>query len=118
MARMYRTKLSVLFASLAAVLVAWYPGQEGGRALASVLFGDVNPSGKLPVTFPVVSNQVPANTPAQFPGVDHHTSYSERLLVGYRWYDASNVPPRFTIRALSSSGTAGSETSPRLISPG
>jgi beta-glucosidase len=80
---------------VASALVAWYPGQEGGRALASVLFGDVNPSGKLPVTFPMASNQVPANMLAQFPGTNYHTSYSERLLVGYRWYDASNVPPRF-----------------------
>jgi beta-glucosidase len=80
---------------VAAALVAWYPGQEGGHALASVLFGDVNPSGKLPVTFPMASNQVPANTPAQYPGVNFQTIYSEGLAVGYRWYDASNVPPRF-----------------------
>ncbi len=78
-----------------AALVAWFPGQENGNALARVLFGDVNPSGKLPVTFPVTANQVPANTPAQFPGVKGHVAYSEGLLVGYRWYDANSVPPLF-----------------------
>ncbi len=80
---------------VAAALVAWYPGQEGGHALASVLFGDVNPSGKLPVTFPAAADQVPANTPAQYPGVNYHVSYSERLQIGYRWYDANNVAPQF-----------------------
>lgn len=80
---------------VAAVLVAWYPGQENGNALASVLFGDINPSGKLPVTFPLTSNLVPAGTPAQFPGINDQVSYSEGLLMGYRWYDASNVPPLF-----------------------
>ncbi len=80
---------------VAAVLMAWYPGQENGNALAQVLFGDVNPSAKLPVTIPATSNQVPASTAAQFPGVSGHVSYSEQLLVGYRWYDANNVTPLF-----------------------
>jgi beta-glucosidase len=80
---------------VAAALVAWYPGQENGNALAQVLFGDVNPSGKLPVTFPAVAGQVSANTPAQFPGVSGHVTYSEELAVGYRWYDANGVLPLF-----------------------
>jgi len=80
---------------VAAVLVAWYPGQENGNALAEVLFGDVNPSAKLPVTIPASSNQVPTGTAAQFPGVSGHVSYSEQLLIGYRWYDANNVSPLF-----------------------
>ena len=80
---------------VAAVLVAWYPGQENGNALAQVLFGDVNPSAKLPVTIPAASNQVPASATAQFPGVSGHVSYSEQLLVGYRWFDANNVAPLF-----------------------
>ena len=80
---------------VAAVLVAWYPGQENGNALAQVLFGDVNPSGKLPVTIPASASQVPASTTAQFPGVSGHVSYSEGLLIGYRWYDANNVTPLF-----------------------
>ena len=80
---------------VAAVLVAWYPGQENGNALAQVLFGDVNPSAKLPVTIPASSNQVPTSTTAQFPGVSGHVSYSEQLLIGYRWYDANIVAPLF-----------------------
>ena len=78
-----------------AILMAWYPGQENGNALAQLLFGGVNPSGKLPVTIPASSSQVPASTPAQFPGVLGHTSYSEALQIGYRWYDANNVAPLF-----------------------
>jgi hypothetical protein len=80
---------------VAAVLVAWYPGQENGNALAQVLFGDVNPSAKLPVTIPASANQVPTSATAQFPGVSGHVSYSEQMLVGYRWYDANNVSPLF-----------------------
>ena len=47
---------------------AWYPGESNGTALASVLFGQTDPSGHLPVTFPEDLSQVPASTPAQFPG--------------------------------------------------
>ena len=81
--------------NIAASLVAWFPGQENGNALAQVLFGDVNPSGRLPVTFPAAASQVPANTTAQFPGVNGHAAYSEGLNIGYRWYDANNVAPLF-----------------------
>jgi len=80
---------------VAAVLFAWYPGQENGNALAQVLFDDVNPSGKLPVTIPVSANQVPASTSTQWPGLLGHATYSEGLQVGYRWYDANNITPRF-----------------------
>jgi beta-glucosidase len=78
-----------------AVVEAWYPGEEDGNALAAVLFGDVNPSGKLPVTFPRAEGQVPASTPAQFPGVDGVATYSEKLQVGYRWYDEQQQEPLF-----------------------
>ena len=77
------------------VLEAWYPGQEDGNAIAAVLFGDVNPSGHLPVTFPQSLAQVPASTPAQWPGVNGQVQYSEGLDVGYRWYDAKNLTPLF-----------------------
>jgi beta-glucosidase len=77
------------------VLEAWYPGQEDGTAIAALLFGDVNPSGKLPVTFPVSLADVPARTPAQFPGVGGKVDYSEGLLVGYRWYEAQRIQPLF-----------------------
>ncbi len=74
---------------------AWYPGQEDGDAIADVLFGKVDPSGKLPVTFPATLADVPASTPAQWPGLNHQVQYSEGLLVGYRWYDAKAITPLF-----------------------
>ena len=77
------------------VFEAWYPGQQAGNAIAALLFGDVNPSGKLPVTFPKSLDQVPASTAAQWPGVNGKVQYSEGLLVGYRWYDAKNLTPLF-----------------------
>ncbi len=80
---------------VAAVLDAWYPGQTNGTALADVLFGKVNPSGHLPVSFPRSLSQVPASTPAQFPGVNGQVLYSEGLDVGYRWYDAKDITPLF-----------------------
>ncbi|SDZ40014.1 beta-glucosidase [Amycolatopsis xylanica] len=70
------------------VLAAWYPGQEYGEALASLLYGDVNPSGKLPVTFPASLGQVPARA---FPD----GRFTEGLAVGYRWYDQQGLNPLF-----------------------
>jgi beta-glucosidase len=81
--------------SVAGVFEAWYPGQEDGNAIAALLFGDVNPSGKLPVTFPTSLSQVPANTTAQWPGTNGQVQYSEGLDVGYRYYDANNLTPLF-----------------------
>jgi beta-glucosidase len=78
-----------------AVLEAWYPGEEDGNVVADLLFGDANPSGKLPMTFPKAENETPANTPQQYPGVGGTATYSEGLQVGYRWYDARNVAPLF-----------------------
>jgi len=75
------------------VLLAWYPGQENGNAVVEVLFGDVNPSGKSPITFPVSDSQVPASTPQQYPGVNNEETYSEGLLVGYRWYSTKSIQP-------------------------
>jgi len=80
---------------VASVVDAWYPGQTNGTALADVLFGKVNPSGHLPVTFPTSLAQVPAATPAQFPGVGGRVLYSEGLDVGYRYYNAHNLTPLF-----------------------
>jgi beta-glucosidase len=77
------------------VIEAWYPGQDDGSDIAAVLFGDVNPSGKLPVTFPQSLAQVPAGTPAQWPGVNGDVHYSEGLLVGYRWYATRHLTPLF-----------------------
>jgi len=78
-----------------AVLDAWYPGEVNGTSLARLLFGRANPSGHLPVTFPTGLAQVPASTPAQFPGVNGSVSYSEGIDVGYRWYDAQHETPLF-----------------------
>jgi beta-glucosidase len=77
------------------VLETWYPGEEDGRAAAALLFGDVDPSGKLPVTFPTSLAQTPTRTAAQYPGVDGTMTYSEGLLIGYRWYDAEHLTPLF-----------------------
>ncbi|MCO5998985.1 glycoside hydrolase family 3 C-terminal domain-containing protein, partial [Actinoallomurus rhizosphaericola] len=77
------------------VLEGWYSGQEVGNALAAILFGDVSPSGRLPVTFPASLNDVPAHTTAQWPGNGSQVQYSEGLDVGYRWYDAKNITPLF-----------------------
>jgi beta-glucosidase len=82
-------------AQAAAVLDAWYPGQTSGTSLASVLFGQTDPGGHLPVTFPASLSQVPASTTAQFPGNGSQVQYSEGIDVGYRWYDTNNVTPAF-----------------------
>ena len=76
-----------------AVLDAWYPGQSNGTSLARVVFGQVDPSGHLPATFPASLSQVPASAPAQFPGTNGRVRYSEGLDVGYRWYDAKHLTP-------------------------
>jgi beta-glucosidase len=81
------------------VLEAWYPGARGGAAIARVLWGDVNPSGKLPQTWPARGSDVPANTPQQYPGVGGEETYSEGVNVGYRWYDQNNVDPLFPFGA-------------------
>jgi beta-glucosidase len=80
---------------VSSVVDAWYPGESNGTALASVLFGQTDPGGHLPVTFPTDLSQVPASTPSQFPGVDGQVDYSEGIDVGYRYYDATNETPLF-----------------------
>lgn len=81
---------------VAAVVAAWYPGDRGGAALARVLFGDVDASGRLPSTFPASADQLPtAGDPARYPGVAEEVHYDEKLLVGYRWYDAKKLNPAY-----------------------
>ena len=81
--------------SVAGVLEAWYPGQQDGAAIAALLFGDADPSGHLPVTFPQSLSQVPASTTAQWPGTGGTVQYSEGVDVGYRWYNANSLTPLF-----------------------
>jgi beta-glucosidase len=83
--------------SVDAVLQAWYPGQQSGTALAGVLFGDSDPGGRLPITFPASDRQGPAPTsrPDRYPGVNGEVHYDEGLLVGYRWYNATGQRPLF-----------------------
>jgi beta-glucosidase len=71
----------------------WFPGQEGGEAIADVLFGDVNPSGKLPTTFMKRWEDCPAF--GNFPGAGGSVDYTEGIFVGYRYFDAKNVEPLF-----------------------
>jgi beta-glucosidase len=76
-----------------AVLESWYGGQEIGSAVADVLFGDVTPSGKLPITFPRSDRDTPVSSPEQYsPSVSHFT---EGLFVGYRGYDQMGIEPLF-----------------------
>jgi beta-glucosidase len=76
-----------------ALLELWYGGQEGGHALASVLFGDANPSGKLPVSFPKEFEDSPAY--GHYPGENLKVDYAEGIYVGYRYFDTKNVEPLF-----------------------
>jgi beta-glucosidase len=80
--------------TVSAVLEAWFPGLRGSEAIANILFGVVNPSGKLPITFPASVNDlprpvIPAST-SIFP-----VNYSEGFNVGYKWYDVNNLTPLF-----------------------
>lgn len=81
-------------ADAGAVLVPWYGGLEHGNALADVLYGVREPGGRLPQTFPVDEAQN-AFAPEAYPGVGGTETYSEGLLVGYRWYDATGTRPLF-----------------------
>jgi len=76
-----------------ALLDMWYGGQEGGHALAAILFGDANPSGKLPVSLPKRFEDSPAA--ANYPGENLRVDYKEGIYVGYRYYDTKNVEPQF-----------------------
>jgi beta-glucosidase len=76
-----------------AVLQLWYDSQEQGNALADVLFGDVNPSGKLPTTFPVRLQDNPAYI--NYPGENGKVRYGEGIFVGYRYYDKKEIEPLF-----------------------
>ena len=96
-----------------AVLQAWFPGMEDGNAVANLLYGKVNPSGKLPMTFGATEREAAFATEEQYPGTRQDTGkpggpgpygdgsdqliaqYTEGLEMGYRWYEANNVKPVF-----------------------
>ncbi|MCB9421740.1 MAG: glycoside hydrolase family 3 C-terminal domain-containing protein [Ardenticatenaceae bacterium] len=84
------------------VLEVWWAGVEMGNAITNLLWGDVNPSGKLPQTFPVSEDDIPtAGSEAQYPGIRdefgiRQVDYTEGLEVGYRWYDAQGIEPLFS----------------------
>ena len=79
-----------------ALVEAWHGGAQAGRSLAEVLFGDVNPSGNLPLTFPAGLDQLPtAGSPEQYPGTAQTVEYREGVLVGYRWYDERGLRPAY-----------------------
>ncbi len=80
-----------------AVLQAWYPGQEAGNAIADVLFGDAEPGGRLPQTFPVkwADNPSHSQDPEVYPGHNGKVRYEEGLFIGYSHYDKTGIAPLF-----------------------
>lgn len=84
-----------------AIVQAWFLGSESGHSIADVLFGEVNPSGKLPFTFPVALEDNAAHALGAYPGVQREDSpildldYAEGILVGYRWHDTKKIKPLF-----------------------
>ncbi len=99
---------------IAGLLESWYPGEDGGTAIARVLFGDVDPGGRLPATFPQQESEIPtaSSGPSRYPGVPepleaecqvettvpcpyYQEDYSEGVFVGYRWYDEQHLQPAF-----------------------
>jgi beta-glucosidase len=77
-----------------AILWSWFNGSEGGHAIADVILGTINPSGKLPFTIPSSLDHSPAHALAAFPG-DSSEVYKEGILVGYRWFDTKKILPMF-----------------------
>lgn len=72
---------------------AWYPGQDGDTALAEILFGDISPSGKLPIS--IARRWQDAASYGNYPGVNHRVKYAEGIFTGYRFYDQGRVKPLF-----------------------
>ena len=77
------------------IIQAWYPGMEGGTALANIMFGETNPSGKLPMTFPKKLEDAPAHSIGEYPGSKGVVRYFEGIFNGYRYYDTFDVAPQF-----------------------
>jgi beta-glucosidase len=77
------------------IVWSWYNGSENGNALADVFIGIVNPSGKLPFTFPASIDQSPAHAMKAYPGENLSVTYKEGILVGYRWFDTKKIEPLY-----------------------
>lgn len=86
--------INTIVNSASSILWSGFNGSEGGNAIADVILGNVNPSGKLPFTFPAALEDSPAHALDAFPG-DRTVTYSEGILVGYRWFDTKNIKPLF-----------------------
>jgi len=78
-----------------AIVQDWYPGSEGGNALAEILFGEINPSGRLPMTFPKMLTESPAHVIGEYPGDGTTVHYKDDIFVGYRYFDTYKVAPQF-----------------------
>jgi beta-glucosidase len=76
-----------------AIMQTWFAGQEFGNALVDIITGEINPSGRLPTSFPKNIEDTPAFN--SYPGKDLQMNYDEKLLVGYRWYDKKNIKTLF-----------------------
>lgn len=88
-------KLAGIVYRVPSIVWSWYGGMEAGNAVADVLSGKVNPSGKLPFTLPVTLEQSPAHALGNFPGRNLKVNYEEDILVGYRWFDTKKIQPQF-----------------------
>ena len=77
------------------IVWSWYNGSENGNALADVLLGKINPSGKLPFTFPAQLKDSPAHALNAYPGENLTVDYKEGILVGYRWFDTKKIEPLY-----------------------
>ena len=81
---------------VSSIVQGWYLGTESGSAIAAVLTGDVNPSGKLPFTFPVKLDDNGAHKLGEFPGTEDEVTYNDGIFVGYRWSDKQKIKPLFS----------------------
>ncbi len=79
-----------------AIMEIWFAGQEVAPALAALLFGDADPGGRLPASFPQLETDTPvAGDPTRYPGVANQAEHSEGVFIGYRWFDENNVEPAY-----------------------
>ncbi|MHA7833615.1 MAG: beta-glucosidase [Algiphilus sp.] len=81
---------------VAAILEIWFAGQEVAPALAAILFGDTDPGGRLPVSFPINETDTPvAGDPTRYPGLANQAQHSEGVFIGYRWHDENDIAPAY-----------------------